>query len=216
MKSRILYDNIAEEGFRSGWGFSCLIGEHVLFDVGADLNTLLFNMRKASVELDEIDKVVLSHEHHDLVGGIQVLSMRKNVKVFTPCSFSNHFKRKISMLGEVTSVEVDEPIEISEGLYLTGVLGYFIREQSLIVETEKGLTVVTGCSHPGLEKILNHASALGKLYGVVGGFHGFSKLQSLVGLSLIAPCHCTRKKKEIHERFPETSVRCYAGCSFEV
>jgi len=120
------------------------------------------------------------------------------------------------MLGEVTSVEVDEPIEISEGLYLTGVLGYFIREQSLIVETEKGLTVVTGCSHPGLEKILNHASALGKLYGVVGGFHGFSKLQSLVGLSLIAPCHCTRKKKEIHERFPETSVRCYAGCSFEV
>ena len=46
MRLKILYDNDAKEGFRRGWGFSCLVNEKILFDTGADLNTLLFNIRK--------------------------------------------------------------------------------------------------------------------------------------------------------------------------
>jgi len=48
MELRILYDNEAKEGFKSGWGFSCLVGDKLLFDVGADLDTLIFNMRRAA------------------------------------------------------------------------------------------------------------------------------------------------------------------------
>ena len=88
MKLRILYDNEVKEGFKSGWGFSSLVGEEILFDVGADLDTLVFNMRRASVNLDRIDKVVLSHEHEDHVGGIRILTMLGNVQLFTPKSFS--------------------------------------------------------------------------------------------------------------------------------
>ena len=46
MKIKIIYDNNAQKGFKSGWGFSCIIEnkEKVLFDTGSESQTLLFNM----------------------------------------------------------------------------------------------------------------------------------------------------------------------------
>ena len=216
MELRILYDNDAEEGFISGWGFSCLVGGRLLFDVGADVNTLLFNMRRSSVKLDSINRVVLSHEHGDHVGGMRILSMLGDVEVFVPTSFSSSFKRRLAAYENVTLVEIDEAREISNAVYTTGELGRFIKEQSLIVETDNGLTVVTGCSHPGLERILKVASGFGDIYGVVGGFHGFSRLKALEGIRLIVPCHCTVRKKEILALYPKTSMKCSAGCRIEV
>jgi len=216
MELRILYDNDAEEGFMSGWGFSCLVGGRLLFDVGADVNTLLFNMRRSSVKLDSINRVVLSHEHGDHVGGMRILSMLGDVEVFVPTSFSSSFKRRLAAYENVTLVEIDEAREISNAVYTTGELGRFIKEQSLIVETDNGLTVVTGCSHPGLERILKVTSRFGDIYGVVGGFHGFSRLKALEGIRLIVPCHCTVRKKEILALYPKTSMKCSAGCRIEV
>jgi len=216
MELRILYDNDAKKGFKSGWGFSCLVGDRLLFDVGADLDTLLFNMRRASVKLDRIDRVVLSHGHGDHVGGIRVLTMLGAVELFIPKSFSGRYKRMLTSYSNVTLSEVDEAEEISEGLFTTGELGGFTREQSLIVKTDKGLTVITGCSHPGLDKIMKAASMFGDIYGVVGGFHGFSKLEALEGIGLIVPCHCTVRKKEILDLYPKTSIKCSAGCRIEV
>jgi len=57
MELKILYDNEAEEGFRSGWGFSCLVDGRVLFDTGADVDTLLFNMRAFNVDLEGIRRL---------------------------------------------------------------------------------------------------------------------------------------------------------------
>jgi 7,8-dihydropterin-6-yl-methyl-4-(beta-D-ribofuranosyl)aminobenzene 5'-phosphate synthase len=216
MELRILYDNEAKEGFKSGWGFSCLVGDETLFDVGADFYTLLFNMRRASVKLNRINRVVLSHEHGDHVGGIRILNMLGEVELFVPRSFSSLYKRMLTSNQNVTLTEVDEAKEISEGLFTTGELGRFTKEQSLIVKTDKGLTVVTGCSHPGLDNILKAASRFGDIYGVVGGFHGFSKLEALEGIWLIVPCHCTVRKKEILALYPKTSMKCSAGCRIEV
>jgi len=216
MELRILYDNEAKEGFKSSWGFSCLVGDDLLFDVGADLDTLIFNMRRASVKLDRIDSVVLSHEHGDHVGGVTILNMLGDVEVFVPTSFSRSFKRKLAAYENVSLVEIDEASKISNVFCTTGELGYFTKEQSLIVETDNGLTVITGCSHPGLENILKAASKFGEIYGVVGGFHGFSKLEALGGIGLIVPCHCTVRKKEILALYPKTSMKCSAGCRIEV
>ncbi len=216
MEIRVLYDNEAKEGFKGGWGFSCLVGGEMLFDVGADFDTLIFNMRRASVKLDGIRKIVLSHGHGDHVGGIRVLEMLGDVELYVPSSFSGRFKRVMSASPNVTLVEVDEAMEISEGFYTTGELGRFTKEQSLIVETDNGLTVITGCSHPGLENILKAASRLGEMYGVVGGFHGFSRLGALRGLKMIVPCHCTVQKRRILALYPERSVECSAGCRIEI
>ncbi len=68
---KIVYDNNAERGFESGWGFSCLIEKNkdrVLFDTGANSETLLYNMRRLAINARAINIVVLSHNHGDHTG----------------------------------------------------------------------------------------------------------------------------------------------------
>lgn len=217
MELKILYDNEAREGFKSGWGFSCLIGDRVLFDTGADVNTLLYNMQKFAVELGSINIIVLSHVHGDHVGGIQIVRELGKIEIFVPKSFSSSFKRRLASYPNVNLNEVDKAEEIYSRLFTTGEIGgTFLKEQSLVVKTSNGLTVITGCSHPGLERILKVASRFGTVYGVVGGFHGFSKLEALKGIGLIVPCHCTTRKREILSRYPESSMKCSAGCRIEI
>ena len=216
MDVKILYDNEAMEGFRSGWGFSCLVGEKLLFDTGADLDTLLFNMYRFNVDLDKIDKIFFSHEHGDHTGGFQIIGLLRKVKVYLPKSFSRYFKNKISSFPNVELLEVSRLEEIDDEIFTTGELGFLIKEQSLIVKTNRGLTVIAGCSHPGLDKILRVASKLGRIYGVVGGFHGFNKLEILRDIDLIVPCHCTARKREILMLYPDSSVKCSAGCRIEI
>ena len=213
---RIVYDNEAREGFRRQWGFACLVGDNILFDTGGDVDTLLFNMMRFEVNLALIDTIVLSHSHGDHAGGIGIVNKLGDVRVFVPRSFSGRFKRKLSSFSNVELVEVSRAAPISDGIFTTGELGQLTKEQSLVIETSKGLVVITGCSHPGLENILRSASQFGEVYGVIGGFHGFDRLRSLENISLVVPCHCTKRKRDILTLYPEISKVCAAGCRFEV
>ena len=212
MDVKILSDNDAKSGFRRGWGFSCLVGDDVVFDTGGDVNTLLFNMYRLSIDFRRIKVIVLSHEHGDHTGGLPVLRELGKVTVFVPRSLSSHLKRRLASQPNVTLIEVGKARAIATNIFTTGELGSFVKEQSLIVKTCNGLTVIAGCSHPGLEHILETSSTFGELYGVMGGFHGFSQLAVLRRMKLIAPCHCTWLKQELFERYPASSVRCSAGC----
>ncbi len=213
---RIVYDNEAKVGFRKQWGFACLVGESTLFDTGGDLDTLLYNMMMFKVNLALIDTIVLSHSHGDHVGGIGIVDKLGDVRVFAPKSFSGRFKKKLSSRPNVDLVEVSVATTISEGLFTTGELGQFTKEQALVVETSKGFVVITGCSHPGLENILRSAAQFGEVYGVVGGFHGFDKLLLLENISLVIPCHCTKRKRDILALYPKSSRICAAGCRIQV
>jgi len=91
MKITIVYDNNAREGLKKGWGFSCLIEDDkkILFDTGDDSEALLFNMEKLNIKLNEIDIIVLSHEHWDHAGGLQgLLKYIPKVRVIKPAEFS--------------------------------------------------------------------------------------------------------------------------------
>ena len=47
-----------------------------------------------------------------------------------------------------------------------------LRELSLTIETPKGLVLVVGCSHPGIERIVEASMVLDKhVYAIVGGLH---------------------------------------------
>jgi 7,8-dihydropterin-6-yl-methyl-4-(beta-D-ribofuranosyl)aminobenzene 5'-phosphate synthase len=203
VKIKIVYDNNAEKGFKSGWGFSCLIEnkEKVLFDTGSESQTLLFNMEQLKISPKDIDAVILSHAHGDHTGGLRgFLEANGNkAKIYKPSAFS-----KLT--------------QIYKGIYSTGPLGGFwaMGEQSLVVNSEKGNIVITGCAHPGLENIIEKARQLGKIYGVIGGFHGFSKLEKLEGIELIAPCHCTQHIQEIKEKYPTNYREIKAGSVIEI
>ncbi len=214
---RIVYDNDALQGFRRGWGFACLVGDDLLFDTGANLGVLLYNMNKFEIDLGEIKRIVFSHEHGDHIGGYEIIENLGNVEVYVPKSFSKHFKKRISSLPNVVLKEVTKIEEITDKIYTTGELGFFIKEQSLIIETENGVTLLTGCSHPGLDKIIRLSSAkINKVSSVIGGFHGFSRLEMLKDLDLIVPCHCTIRKKEILRLYSSKSRKCYAGLQLEI
>lgn len=78
-----------------------------------------------------------------------------------------------------------------------------MNEVSLAVRTPKGLAVVVGCSHPGVDTILAEAAKIDpKLYTVAGGFHlvmtpqeeiqrTAQTLAETLKIERVAPGHCT-------------------------
>jgi 7,8-dihydropterin-6-yl-methyl-4-(beta-D-ribofuranosyl)aminobenzene 5'-phosphate synthase len=78
-----------------------------------------------------------------------------------------------------------------------------MNEVSLAIRTPKGLAVVVGCSHPGVEEILEQAARIDpNLYTVTGGFHLVmtpadevrrvaTVLHDTLKLTRVAPGHCT-------------------------
>jgi 7,8-dihydropterin-6-yl-methyl-4-(beta-D-ribofuranosyl)aminobenzene 5'-phosphate synthase len=57
-----------------------------------------------------------------------------------------------------------------------------LRELSLAIKTAKGLILVVGCSHPGIERIVEAATVLDKhVYAIVGGLHLVTTPDSEIG-----------------------------------
>lgn len=203
VKITIVYDNEKiRNDLKTDWGFSSFIETketNLLFDTGANGDILLYNMEKLNIDPKDIDAVFLSHNHWDHIGGLdRLLKVRPELTVYKP-GFSS------------------KPKEFLPNLITTGMLGrWSIKEQSLICVTKKGLVVIGGCSHPGLENILDVAKTKGKIYAVLGGFHGFNKFEALKNIPLILPCHCTRYKQKIAELYPTTCSKCGAGKILEI
>jgi 7,8-dihydropterin-6-yl-methyl-4-(beta-D-ribofuranosyl)aminobenzene 5'-phosphate synthase len=212
MKFTILYDNKAKKGLKQGHGFSCLVeGQtNVLVDTGWDGHLLLSNMEQLGITLESVDSIFLSHSHWDHIGGLPtILNQNKNLELFYPTWFSTNLKREVKARAKLTETSI--ATQIADRMYTTGELGRDIKEQSLVVSTEKGNIIVTGCSHPGLDVIVKKARTFGSVYGVIGGFHGFDDYPVLQGIPMIVPCHCTEHKTEIKERYPDTCEIGFAG-----
>lgn len=216
MKITIVYDNVALlKDTNSEWGFSALIGDNILFDTGANGNMLMQNMNKLNIDPNKLEIVVLSHEHWDHIGGLSSLLFKnKNITVYLLKSFSKSYKKKIEK--KVKIIETTKPIKITDNIYTTGELGHAIKEQSLILNTKNGITLITGCSHPGIDEILKAGKKYGKIYGIIGGFHIFNNFEILNDLELISPMHCTSYILKIENLFPKSYVKGGVGKVFEV
>ena len=173
----VIYDNNPfKEGLETAWGFSCVVSKTektILFDTGGVGALLMRNMKKINVDPNTIDVVVLSHIHGDHTGGLKTfLAENPEVIVYLLKSFPADFKKDIEQYG-AKAVEVHEPLKICENVYSTGEIDSLIEEQSLIIHTDKGLIVVTGCAHPGIVKIVNEVKNLinDDVLLVMGGFH---------------------------------------------
>ena len=211
MKVTIIYDNTTfRKNLQADWGFSALIqvkGRNILFDTGANGDILLSNMEKLKVNSKEIGDVFISHPHWDHTGGLSsFLQLNNKVKLWAPSHLSEAKNAR-----EV--IEVKKPTKLYEGIYSTGELDGI--EQSLCVETEKGIVIIAGCSHPRMEHILKTASQFGKAYGIIGGLHG-TRPESLKDLDLICPTHCTQYKSEIKSLYPEKYIEGGAGRIIEI
>ncbi len=203
----IIYDNNPyNRELETRWGFSCLVeglDKTILFDVGGDGSVLLENLEKLKIDPKVVDIIVLSHVHYDHIGGLgDFLEKNSDVTVYMPKSLPQSIKDKVNKVG-AKLVEVHKPVKICENAYSTGELGTFIKEESLIIKTSKGLVIITGCAHPGVINIVGRAKEMLKIdvYLVLGGFHlcwlNAWQIKGIVngvkeeGVLKVGPCHCS-------------------------
>jgi len=180
MKIKVLFNSLGvQEDLSVGWGLSFLIDNRVLFDTGSKGEFLKNNINKLKVDCSSLESVVISHDHWDHTGGLlEVLKVNPDIKVYGCSGFSVDFKSKMSE-GSSNYFEIDDFSRIATGIYTTGEMigtykGDNISEQALIIKTEKGVSVVTGCAHPGIIKILEKVKSqlsIKEFYAVFGGFH---------------------------------------------
>lgn len=88
-RATILYDAFGKDpAMIKDWGFSVLVeagGKRILFDTGNNPDTFAANAKAKSVDLTNLDFVVMSHRHGDHMGGLNhLLTVNPNVKMYAP------------------------------------------------------------------------------------------------------------------------------------
>jgi len=208
---KVIYDNYVKvEGLKEDWGYSVYIeglDKEILFDTGTKPDIFESNFKKLGIDADKIDFLVLSHEHSDHTGGIPAfVKMKKGIPVIIPQSFSDKFKKEMCEYG-LEPMLVSKPAMVCNNLWTSGEFEYQIPEQALVLNTKKGLVVMTGCSHPGIVEMLKQIkSDFNKnIYMVFGGFHLLNKSEKemdeiisemkALGVVKCGATHCTGDKQ---------------------
>jgi 7,8-dihydropterin-6-yl-methyl-4-(beta-D-ribofuranosyl)aminobenzene 5'-phosphate synthase len=103
---------------------------------------------------------------------------------------------------------VDKTVEIASDIYLISSVSdkpgtLELHELSLAIKTSDGMVLVVGCSHPGIDKIVEAARTIDpRIQLIVGGFHlvvaSDADIQKIVtmlhdtfNVQYVAPGHCT-------------------------
>ena len=217
---------------------------NILFDTSSGISAS-HNADILGIDLNKIDKIVLSHGHCDHIGGLrQVLSkMRKEVEIiahpdiwaakydhpqgqkdiyigmpfqrqeleslganFTLTTKSIKITDNIMTTGEIPMVTDFE--EIEPELWVKEDTGWqpdeLLDDQGIVINTEQGLVVITGCAHRGIINTLYHAQQLtgvAQIHMVLGGSHLVGASEERIQLTITALkdldvqklglCHCT-------------------------
>lgn len=130
---------------------------------------------------------------------------------------------------------IDKTTEIAPGIWLIALVSdqkgtLELKEISLAIDTPEGVVVVVGCSHPGIEKIIEAASAINpKIHYVLGGFHlvnapdeGIAKIAASLRdtwkVQNVAPGHCTGEATfaGLQDAFGDRYVYAGAGTVLDV
>jgi 7,8-dihydropterin-6-yl-methyl-4-(beta-D-ribofuranosyl)aminobenzene 5'-phosphate synthase len=142
LEIRILSTMLADEGFGE-WGFAALVevdGRKILFDTGANEDTVQRNLKAMALDLSDVELVILSHNHDDHTTGL--MTLRRQYTAVNPRALSTAyagtglFWPRIGPAGQVSDrmnairrdyeatgakvIDVAGPIEIVPGVWLTG------------------------------------------------------------------------------------------------
>jgi len=127
------------------------------------------------------------------------------------CNEPVEVSKNIIFLGEIPNInDFENRDAIGNYESIEGIEDDYVKDDSAIVyKSEKGLFIITGCSHSGICNIIEYAKKVCKeerIYGVIGGFHLFDcneKLKKTVeyfkenSLKEIYPCHCVSLNAKI-------------------
>lgn len=209
MQIRIVATGSTPQERREGrWGLSLLLGESVLFDTFGMADLFWDNLCKAQGDVSRVRHVVLSHEHWDHVNGLEKLAEKNSTATVYICPHTEpSVKAWIKGLG-MPVVEVGDWLEIEKGFFISAeTAGTFngnpLWEQFMVIREPSGLSVLTGCAHPGLFPILQRVQNrfADPITLLLGGFHLMSSTEEeiaaavaalrMFGVQRVAPTHCT-------------------------
>jgi 7,8-dihydropterin-6-yl-methyl-4-(beta-D-ribofuranosyl)aminobenzene 5'-phosphate synthase len=183
-------------GLLGEWGFAAYINDYrTLLDTGLSGTALLNNMRALGVDPDEPDVLVLSHRHIDHTGGLRALldARSRPLTVIAHADFlagarisdANLAREYLESRG-ARLVLIREPYRVAEGLWVSGEIprrwgpshvpaGDVVPDDmALYARRPRGLVVITGCGHAGVENVVEYGlqlSGADRLYAIVGGLH---------------------------------------------
>lgn len=222
-------------GLVGEWGFSAVVGD-VLLDAG-QTGAAAENARKLGVDPSDLDTVVLSHGHYDHTRGLPgFLSVNPTVYAH-PDVFTSRYKdgthiglpyAREWIASQAEVLEHRDPVEVAPDVYALGEIprphadnpvGVLVTEdgdraddpvlddQSLAVDTGRGIGLVLGCCHAGLRNTVEYAEAVldGDVRWVVGGTHLVASDEAEVRelaawldgrLDVLAGSHCTGAEAE--------------------
>ena len=238
MELKVIFDKSAvNKKLHTGWGISILVDNKILFDTGEKGSWLANNLNNLGVDIkNDIQNIVISHDHWDHTQGLPVLVKKINnkVPVFICPDFSTKLKKQIVEYGGRV-LETGNIEKITEDIYITGGItavykGFALSEQALFVKTNKGISIITGCSHPGIIQILDFVKQFmdEHIFLVIGGFHllndndGF--IRSIVkefrdmGVEKVAPTHCSgiRAEEIFAEEYKDDFIPVNVGTSLDI
>ncbi len=212
IKVKMIYNNISNSNsLINEWGLSIWFegdGEAILFDTGGNPQTLFSNIKSAGIDLNKLKSIVISHNHWDHNNGLKEVLKQTNYqpKVYVVQNDLGYYKKEIpesNCIGVSEYTQINGKFSVTEQLK-ANVGGRILYELSLIVKHKKSLYLFTGCSHPGIVKIVKSVSNQNpenNIELVAGGFHlirksedelySISKELKELKVNNIAPSHCT-------------------------
>jgi len=202
----IIYDNYqADQSLQTDWGFACLVefqGNQLLFDAGRKAELYKRNVELLGIHPEEIPALFISHEHGDHTAGIPwITQVNPAIKCYLPAAYAEQLEKRGHLPPH--SKGLAKPAHLYGPFYSTGDNFEAFREQGLVVKTENGGVLITGCGHPGAIPMVEVAEKeLGiEIHTVIGGLHLMRKsreeLEQLaatlkeMGIKHICPTHCT-------------------------
>ena len=207
----IVFDNYPfQDDLKTLWGFSCYIEtpqKTILFDTGSNGRVLLENMQKLKKDVQKIDALFLSHHHWDHTGGLDsVIELNSGIDIIAPSSLSKLWIKDLKSMVNRVTVVAENGFAFFDDIYTTGMMGDEVTEQSLIIDSDEGLIVITGCAHSGIVEIAKRAQLMldKKIALLMGGFHLMhedeAKINRVISelkemdIDYICPTHCTGDK----------------------
>jgi len=189
------------------WGLAFLVG-NVLFDAFGRKDIFLKNVKRFGIDLSRVKHVVISHEDWDHIASLGNFLKTHPGMHACICKKSGHTLKVLIRQNGGILVEINKARKISRNIFSLGQMRAdtgrgILYEQVVVVKSRNGFSVITGCAHPGIVRIVRQAVKIfgKKIYAVCGGSHMkdntrkenlkiIAELQTL-GVKKVIPLHCT-------------------------
>jgi 7,8-dihydropterin-6-yl-methyl-4-(beta-D-ribofuranosyl)aminobenzene 5'-phosphate synthase len=201
------------------WGLSVFIevnGINILLDTG-NTDVYIKNAKQLNIDLDSVDFIVLSHNHWDHTGGLRFHEFKDKKKIIIHPQILEKLPKEQSnkLIKDFEIITSTKPLEFSKNIYYLGEIPRknnfekgewkgdpMIDDSAIVIKTNQGAVVISGCSHSGIANICEYAKEITdqKLFGVIGGFHLFEDNKTTIEKTIeyfkkekpkyLYPMHC--------------------------